>query len=394
MNLLYVLTTYPPSTGGAQIHQHLLAQEMCKHHQVQVITMWDENRTDWLLGTTLRAPRTAIDYEIDGVSVRRLALSADDRVRMAPHVATYYATMGRSAPRIASRYVRHLRPYASDADIVHNVRIGREPLTYAALSVAREHDIPFILTPVHHPRWQGRRYDFYARLYRSADAVLALTAAEKGALIGLGVREERITVTGIGPVLSKTADPVAFRTKHGIQGPMVLFVGQHYRYKGYRELLGGAELVWKRFPETNFVFVGPPIGSSDREFRRFQDSRIHRLGVVNLQEKTDAFAACDVFCMPSNQESFGGVYTEAWSFGKPVIGCPVPAVAEIIDDGVDGFLVEQSSPGIAERIIALLEDSNLSNSMGSAGRAKVERQFRWAVLAKQTESVYRALTSG
>ena len=53
MNLLYVLTAYPPSTGGAQLHTHLLAQQLLGGHSVQVITLWDENRTDWLLGTTL-----------------------------------------------------------------------------------------------------------------------------------------------------------------------------------------------------------------------------------------------------------------------------------------------------------------------------------------------------
>jgi hypothetical protein len=35
----------------------------------------------------------------------------------------------------------------------------------------------------------------------------------------------------------------------------------------------------------------------------------------------------------------GGVYTEAWSFCKPVIGCPIPAVSELIVEGVDGCLV-------------------------------------------------------
>jgi hypothetical protein len=40
MNLLYTLTAYPPSTGGAQLHQHMLAQQMQHRHGVQVVSQW------------------------------------------------------------------------------------------------------------------------------------------------------------------------------------------------------------------------------------------------------------------------------------------------------------------------------------------------------------------
>ncbi|WLT39507.1 hypothetical protein NON20_08505 [Synechocystis sp. B12] len=59
MKLLYTLTTYPPTIGGAQLHQHLLAQQLQSRHSLQVLTQWRTNRTDWLLGTTLKAPKKA-----------------------------------------------------------------------------------------------------------------------------------------------------------------------------------------------------------------------------------------------------------------------------------------------------------------------------------------------
>ena len=55
MNILHTLTAYPPSTGGAQLHHHELIKTLIDHHNVQVLTYWDQNRTDWLLGTTLKA---------------------------------------------------------------------------------------------------------------------------------------------------------------------------------------------------------------------------------------------------------------------------------------------------------------------------------------------------
>ncbi len=393
MKLLYTLTMYPPSTGGAQLHQHLLAQHLQPGHSVTVVTHWDRNRTDWLLGTTLRAPARSCDYRIDNVPVHRLGLSTWEKISLTPFVLTYYPLMDWALAPIAMCIERHLMEYAADATLVHNVRIGREGLSYASLNVARRRDIPFVLTPVHHPRWSGWRYRAYNNLYTEADLVIALTQAEKQVLVGLGVREDRVVVTGHGPIVAVEAHPTRFLAEHHISGPVILFLGQHYSYKGYRELLRAAPLVWKRIPEAEFVFIGPPVGHSEREFERFADHRIHRLGNVDLQVKTDVLAACSLVCVPSSQESFGGVYTEAWSFKKPVIGCNIAAVAEVITDGVDGHLVEQQPDMIAERIIDLLLSPARAGAMGSAGWKKVRERYSWPRLAERTAHAYQMVLS-
>jgi glycosyltransferase involved in cell wall biosynthesis len=112
------------------------------------------------------------------------------------------------------------------------------------------------------------------------------------------------------------------------------------------------------------------------------------LAPESLQEKTDAYAACDVFCLPSTQESFGGVFTEAWSLGKPVIGCDIPAVRTVIDDGENGLLTRRRPAEIAERIVYLLERPDLRRRMGEHGRAKVQARYTWQRLAEQTLKVY------
>ncbi len=389
MRLLYTITAYPPSIGGGQLHTHMLAQQMVlRQHVVQVIAQWNENRTDWLLGTTLRASQKECDYIIDGINVHRFGLSVAEKLCLLPWVLAYYPMMKLALPRIADVIATHLYPYAIRADLVHNIRIGREGLSYASYNIARRLDIPFVFTPLHHPRWTGWRYRAYVELYKMADAVIALTYAEKMNLIRLGVREERVFVTGIGPILGTQANPEEFLKKHNINGPMVLFMGQHYPYKGYQQVLQAAPLVWRKAPETHFVFIGPAVGRSEQIFKALRDQRIHRLGTVNLQEKTDALAACRVLCVPSTQESFGGVYTEAWSFGKPVIGCNIPAVAEVISDGRDGYLVNQDPWEIAERICYLLLHPGQAESMGKAGRLKVEERYTWNRIAELTEQVY------
>ena len=394
MNLLYTVTTYPPSTGGAQIHQHQLAQHLQERHNIQVVVHWDNNRTDWLFGTTVRAPCKDKDYTIDGINVHCMGFSWLDKLVMAPFAAGYYPLMLAGHPPlapIASCIGKHLRPYADKADLIHNVRLGREGLSYASYDIARERDIPFVLTPVHHPRWVGRRYRAYNKLYTRADAVMALTQAEKGVLIQLGVPEERVHVIGHGPVLEPEAKPGRFLQKYNIGKPMVLFLGQHYPYKGYKELLEAAKIVWEKLPDTHFVFIGPAVGQSEQVFKAVSDQRVHRLGIVSLQEKTGALAACSLLCVPSTQESFGGVYAEAWCFKKPVIGCSIPAVSEVIAHEVDGYLVEQEPKAIAERIIFLLENEAAASQMGTAGKNKVEEKYTWQRIAERVEMVYNQL---
>ncbi|WP_017296817.1 glycosyltransferase family 4 protein [Nodosilinea nodulosa] len=391
MNLLYTLTAYPPYIGGAQLHQHLLAQQLQATHPIQVATFWNHNRTDWLLGTTLKAHNQPYNYTVDGVSVHRLGLSRAAKLRMLPWLPLYYPWMAKALPPIAQEITKPMAALAQTSDLVHNVRIGREGLTYASHQVARRRDIPFVLTPVHHPRWVGWRYREYLKLYRQADAVIALTQAEAEILEGLGVAPDRIHVTGHGPVLSPQADPTSFRLAHGLEGPVVLFLGQHYAYKGYRQVLEATAAVWALHPDAQFVFIGPAVKGSESAFAELADRRIHRLGAVSLQEKTSALSACDVLCVPSSQESFGGVYTEAWSFKKPVIGCNIPAVAEVVSDGQDGFLVAQTAPQIADRINVLLSNPLRGAALGEAGYRKVQQRYSWPSLGHKTLSVYRSL---
>lgn len=405
MNVLFTLTAYPPFMGGAQLLMHQLARELLARHTVQVVSHWDAPRADWLLGTTLNAPREPRDYLYEGVPVHRIALSAADRRRLWPWVWAYYPLQAWALPRIAGAIAAEVAPYAAEADVVHNCRIGREGLSFASLQAARQRGAPFVLTPVHHPRWGGWLHRHYQRLYRAADAVIALTEAERRTLAALGVAERRIFVTGMGPALAARGDGARFRAAYGLgQAPLVLFVGQKYAYKGLRVLLEAARRVWARCPEARFVLIGPRTAYSRRLFAAVTDRRALELDTVDVQTKTDAYAACDVFCLPSTQESFGGVFTEAWSLGKPVVGADIPAVRAVIAEGEDGYCVplaprvmgeaEVDAGSLAERLVTLLEQPALRARLGAAGRRKVAARFTWPRLAEQTEAVYARVREG
>jgi glycosyltransferase involved in cell wall biosynthesis len=316
-------------------------------------------------------------------------------LRLAPWVLAYYGLQGAAIERIAAALAAEIETAAKGADLIHNCRIGREGLSFASLRLARQRGIPFVFTPVHHPRWGGWLHRHYHRLYRQADAVIALTEAERRLLAGLGVDERRIVVTGMGPVLAETADGERFRRLHHLgDGPLVLFLGQKYAYKGLAPLLAAAPRVWRCVPEARFVFVGPRTAYSQRLFRDVREARVLELPAVDLQAKTDALAACDVLCVPSSQESFGGVYTEAWSLGKPVVAADIPAVREVVADGQDGCLAPPEPAALADRLAALLLNPAQAAAMGARGLEKVAARFSWPRLAAQTEQVYRQVLEG
>jgi len=227
MRILYVSPSYPPAIGGAQIHLHALAKAIQNlGNDVNVISQWSDVRTDWLIGTTVLAG-SASQYEYDSVSVWRLGFSFSTRVAMLPWVAAYYFLMEPSVRRLSGYMEPYLAAASGSPSLVHATRIGREFVVRAALDFAHRQELPFVLTPVHHPRWRGYLYREYDKIYREADAILALTDTEKEVLIlDKGVAEEKVHVTGIGPVLAENYSAEDFRTRFGVKDRFVLFLGQ------------------------------------------------------------------------------------------------------------------------------------------------------------------------
>ena len=395
MHTLFSNTAYPPYIGGTQLHMHLLAQELSHKHTLKVVTHWDKNRTDWLLGATIFSPGEEKKYVIDGIPVTRLGFSWLEKLYLAPWAGIYPFLQGLSVQQISALIEKKIMPLAADAELVHNWRVGREGLSYASFKVARKKNIPFFITPVHHPRNSSWFHRLYKALYQQADGVIAMTPTEKETLINMGVKGDKIFVTGIGPVLAEKASAENFREKfHFGSDPVILFLGRKYPYKGVAVLLEAAESVWKRIPDARFLFIGPPTSYSEKLFSGVKDARITEMGSIDLQTKTDALSACTLLCMPSNQESFGGVYTEGWWFGKPVIGGDIPAIQDVISDGVDGYCVKQDPQAIAEKIIYLLENPSAAEKMGAAGREKVLNQYAWSKTSQNIENAYRCILSG
>ena len=106
-------------------------------------------------------------------------------------------------------------------------------------------------------------------------------------------------------------------------------------------------------------------------------------------EKASLYQALDVFVYPSRYESFGIAFLEAWNAHKPVIGLKVGAVPWVVDDGVNGLLVDGNDiGGLASAINRLIEDPELAHRLADNGNQKVVSQYTWSEIASQFHAVY------
>jgi hypothetical protein len=101
LSILYTITAYVPSIGGAQLHLHELVKHMQQHVQVGVVYHWDENRTDWLYGTTLHAPPDLRPPPVDDIPVHRLTLRSEQREKLRFWVWFYRLFQGQAINRIS-----------------------------------------------------------------------------------------------------------------------------------------------------------------------------------------------------------------------------------------------------------------------------------------------------
>ena len=99
-----------------------------------------------------------------------------------------------------------------------------------------------------------------------------------------------------------------------------------------------------------------------------------------LADPTPAFHAADVFALPSAYESFGLVVLEALAFGLPVVATDVGVVPEVVDDGVNGFVVTADALEIRDRVVELAGMPR--DRLRSAARATAE-EHGWDRIARR-----------
>jgi len=178
---------------------------------------------------------------------------------------------------------------------------------------------------------------------------------------------------------------------------LVTMVSRVIRTKGVLEFMAAAEAVRRRHPNTRFLLVGP---SDDESLERLTASEVDKLKAAVTwpgprRDIPAVLAISDVFVLPSAyREGIPRVLLEAASMELPIVTTDSPGCNEVVEDGLNGFLVRARDAGALERaILRLIEEPDLRRKFGRISRQRAVEFFDLSIIAEQTRSVYRSLLS-
>lgn len=173
-----------------------------------------------------------------------------------------------------------------------------------------------------------------------------------------------------------------------VEEQYILFLGRiKIHHKGLDDLIDAFEAIHGQFPEIQLLIAGtgPDEGKlKDYIRRKGLTDAVTFCGWVDGRDKIDVLRKCLLVCMPSRQEGWGQVATEAAACGKPVIGYNVTGLKDSIIHKKTGLLVEPGdTDAFAEAAVKLLQDTCLRRQLGDHGRDRA-RHLTW----DETASVY------
>ena len=103
----------------------------------------------------------------------------------------------------------------------------------------------------------------------------------------------------------------------------------------------------------------------------------------------------DVFVLTSDSEACPLSLIEAMTLSKPCVSCAGGGAAEVISDGVTGFVTPHGDPSaLADKLAYLSAHPDLGMSLGNAGRQVADAKFSLETMGKKIESIYCSLVKG
>jgi len=269
-------------------------------------------------------------------------------------------------------------------DVLHANNFALEPLWVARLLgiAIVSHLHGFLSLPMERSR---------RRSIRHVKAFVSISRAVTESAVGAGVDWARIheIPNFVECVPNASPPPMPSELAIGIFGRVT-------HWKGQKEFLRAAMLVLARFPGLRVYIVGDASDGDPRyldECREIADSspfarQIEYTGLVS--DVAAYYRRCTVVVHASIEpEPFGMVLIEAMAEARPVVASVLGAPPEIIEDGIEGYLVDPKDPSaVAGRITTLLADPVLAAEMGRRGHKKVLSNYDPSVAARRFERIY------
>lgn len=371
MRIAFVITNAPPLIGGIEKVCLRVAQGFKNDgHEVSIICRFTKSRHT--LKEYFSNSEESSLFENNSIKTAILGLNYIQIILLKPvfNLIWRKATFD-IARRIYSLVFRSaLHRNIENADVVHFFGTGLEMLGFAAAATAKKTGAMFVVEPaLHSGQWGDSWID--KKLYERADIVIAHTQYEKNVLEKMGIDKNKIKVIVHGVDQVSAGDAGRFKKRYGITGDIVLFLGRKTKEKGILRVIEAWPDVLLRRPDATLVLVGPRHKKIDIK----PLPSILDLENLNDLEKEDALAACDVLCVPSEGESFGMVYFEAWGYQKPVIALNLPVFVETISKSCGGILVSDQK-SLIDALCEILSDQVLKKKMGCCGY-NIYLQHQW-----------------
>jgi len=229
---------------------------------------------------------------------------------------------------------------------------------------------------------------------RHAAALTVVSGAMKARATELGARPEKVRVMPMGVDAQQrfAPHPAGMRARSEL-----LFVGRLVRKKGVGHLLEALALVKSSLPEASLTIVGS--GPLEDELRRQARSLglaecVQFAGAVPNDQLAPYYRRAAALVLPSvvtqegDQEGLGLVIAEALACECPVVASDLPAIRDVVQDGVTGLLAAPAdAPSLAGRISQVLRDPARARELARNGRALVLERFDWPNVGRGYEAL-------
>ncbi|MCG3164366.1 MAG: GDP-mannose-dependent alpha-(1-6)-phosphatidylinositol monomannoside mannosyltransferase [Bacteroidia bacterium] len=231
------------------------------------------------------------------------------------------------------------------------------------------------------------------------DKLTVVSTALKTGVIEFGCTKE-ISVYPMGidtELFYPTSDnSSSLKEKHKVQGILILFVGIIAEAKGVKLLLTAMPDLVRTLKDVTLLVVGEGIQKKEMEHyanKLGMEANVIFTGSVPHNQLPSYYSAADVFILPSYAEGFGLVIAESMSCECLTIASDLPAVKDIIDKDINGFILGDLTVESIVKTISMA--ATLSNQqqmdIKKAARKKIVSSFDWKIVAENYRSLYRSV---